>query len=281
MPGLQIIYSKELARELGKTAVVLPGTPVDVGDILYFPDGLKGIWPFRKRVPRGSFSVITRLSNLGVKPPISLPDPAPDPFIFASRKGVDVDFQLSAEGGGATGKLSATFKSEGAVYFAAVGCSTSRITDLPAVQRDLAEHSGALSWDKTFLVTSLTTASRAVVMQSSTSSATLEIEGDIKGLATGSGTDIDAGAQIRITRAKEASFIKDWSKDVTVFMMVHRFKKGVYGFELEARIPESPGFDTVDLGRTAGEIVHTADDRFVLEAVSALEVLDEIDLEER
>lgn len=66
MSGLAVQYSKEIAKELAKIAVVLPGEPVEVGQIIYFPFGKKGIWPFRKPAPRGSLNIMTSLTELGI-----------------------------------------------------------------------------------------------------------------------------------------------------------------------------------------------------------------------
>lgn len=280
MSGLQIQYSKEVAKELTKIAVCLPGSPVSVGDVIFFPFGKKGIWPFKEPAPLGAFNLITSLTALGVNAAEAAPDKEPDPYIFASRKVVGVDFSLAVEGGdSASGTLKASFKKDGSVYFAAVDCLTTRLADLSQVQVDLSAHTRDIIWRDTFLVTSVTTAAKALIMQSSTSSASLEVAGEIKGLVTGSASDISAKSSISINSFRDSSFIKPWSENVTVFIGLHRFKKKDFGYRPSEHVHRLAAFEDVELAMIAGELVASDDDRFILEPVSALELLEQDDLE--
>jgi hypothetical protein len=281
MSGLQIQYSKEVARELTKIAVCLPGAPVSVGDVIFFPFGQSGVWPFRKAAPRGAFNLISSLSRLGVTAESTGPEEDPDPYIFASRKTVEVDFDLAANTGAASasGTIKASFNKDGSVYFAAIDCATDQLEDLSQVQVDLGQHSKDIIWKDTFLVTSVTVAKRALIMQSSTSSASLEISGEVKGLVTGSAADISANANIAVKSFRQSSFIKPWSENVTVFVGLHRFRKEVFGYRPDTRVNRLSAFDDVELGSIAGELVSSDQDRFILEPVSALELLNDADLD--
>lgn len=285
MAGLQVMYSKEVAKELTKIAVVLPGAPVEVGQIIHFPFGRRGIWPFRKPAPRGAFNVITTLSNLNVTPQISESDPDGDPYIFSSRRTVKIDADFGGQGNiaagtNAEGSLTASFESEGSVYFAAIDCATTRITNLDQIQVDLEQHTNQIVWNETFLVTSVTVAKKALIMQSSTKSASLNVAGDVKGLVTRSGADISANAEIGVRNFKESSFIKPWSDNVTVFIGLHRFTKNTFGFQPESAISRMSPFETAEVNKMAGELVNSDDDKFSLEQVSALEILDDQDFNE-
>lgn len=273
------MYSKEIAKELTKIAVVLPGAPVSPGDIIHFPFGRRGVWPFRKPAPQGAFEIVSKLSNLNVIPQLSPIDSDGDPYIFSSRKSVKVDVNLGGQGnagqvGTVNGNLKVSFESEGAIYFAAIDCKTTSITNLDQIQVDLQDHTNDIVWNETFLVTSITVASKALIMQSSTNSALLDIAGDIKGLVTGNLSDISANANIRIERFKEASLIKPWSDNVTVFFGLHRFTKDVFG-------SQSAGFSSVvssrdfDANQMAKQFVNSNDDRYYLKPVSAFEIFDD------
>jgi len=284
MSGLQLIYSKEVAKELTKIAVVLPGAPVEVGQIIYFPFGRRGIWPFKKSAPRGAFNIITTLENLGVTSKVSKADPDGDPYIFSSRKTVKIDVDLSIQGNvnpnaTAAGKLQATFEAEGSVYFAAIDCKTTSILNLSEIQVDLKKNSHKIIWNETFLVTSVTIASKALIMQSSTKSGSLILEGDVKGLVTGKATDINGNAQIGVRNFKESSFIKPWSDNVTVFIGLHRFKKKYFAFEPDLKVSRESSFESLEIKKIAGELVNSDNDDFKLESVSALEILDDDDFQ--
>lgn len=285
MSGLQIKYSKEVAKELTKIAVVLPGAPVEVGQIIHFPFGKQGVWPFKKPAPRGAFNVITTLANLNVNPQVSQPDTDGDPYIFSSRRHVKIDADFNVQGDiptgtSANGNLKATFESEGSVYFAAIDCKTTRITNLDQIQVDLNQHRNEIIWNETFLVTSITIASKALIMQSSTKSASLDVGGDIKGLITGSAADISANAQIGVKNFKESSFIKPWSDNVTIFFGLHRFTKNTFGYQPNLNVSRQSPFETFEVNKMAGELVNSANDKLILEEVSALELLDENDFNE-
>ena len=276
------MYSKEVAKELTKIAVVLPGAPVEVGQIIHFPFGNKGIWPFRKVAPYGAFNVITTLANLNVTPQVSPPDPDGDPYIFSSRKDVKIDADFGAQGNipaGAlvNGSLKVSFESEGSVYFAAIDCKTTRITNLDQIQIDLEKHKNEIIWNETFLVTSVTIASKALIMQSSTKTASLDVGGDIKGLITGMATDISANVNIGVKNFKESSFIKPWSDNVTIFIGLHRFTKSDFGHQPNLNISRLSPFETFEVNKIAGQLVNSKNDKLVLEEVSALEFLDEND----
>lgn len=286
MAGLEVMYSKELAKQLTKIGVVLPGDPVNIGDIIVFPHGKKGLWPFRRPAPIGSFHFISSLEKLGVKTQISDPDPDPDTYIFSSRKTVDTDFDFGADGNGdgkgvsASGKLTVNFKAEGAIYFAAIDCRTRRLENLVDIEVNLREYSQKLIWHDTFIVTSLTIADKALIMQSDSNSAMLKISGDIKGLVTKKASDISADANISVNKFTQASFIIPWSDNVTVFFGLSRFVKKEFGMEPSQEMATMNGLDASEFKKLAGEFVNDDNDIYELEPVSALELLDEADAEE-
>lgn len=309
MSGLQIMYSKEVARELTKIAVVLPGAPVEVGQIVHFPFGKRRIWPFRKPAPRGSFNVISTLENLNIQPQISAPDGNGDPYIFSSRNSVkiDVDYGSSGKEGGkskdikkdknndkingadrgnindiniynegsTTGKLVASFSAEGAVYFAAIDCKTTRITNLDQIQVDLSKHRNEIVWDDTFLITSVTVAGKALIMQSGSNSASLNLTGNVKGLITGRGSDISVRTSIMIENFRESAFIKPWSDNVTIFIGLHRFTEKKFGFQPKLSKLRVQQWDTDRINQISNEIVQSEFGENWLEPVSALEILDD------
>ena len=84
---LQIQYSKQIARELGKIAVYFPGDEISIGDIIKFPYGKKGL--FKKDVPWGTFERVTSLKNLGVVFEKTGPDKNPDSYQFTTKDSVE------------------------------------------------------------------------------------------------------------------------------------------------------------------------------------------------
>lgn len=228
---LQIQYSKEIARELGKIAVYFPGDEVKVGDIIRFPFGKKGL--FRKAVPWGTFSKVTSLKNLGVPYTESKLSESPDPYQFATKNAVNIAFQGNANADlgndslphGNAG-LTIKFSSEGAIYFLAVGCDKTGIDDIIALENQIQSKSN-LVWDDTFLVTSVTIAKKALIVQSNSKSSELTLGGEVSGLKSQS-ANINADAKISITKEKGSSFIKDWSDDVTIFMDVMKLEKEIF-----------------------------------------------------
>lgn len=264
MSGLQIEYSKEVAKELSKIPIVLPGTPVELGHIIQFPYGNRGVWPFNRPSPRGSFEVVTSLQNLNVQPQIFDNDQSKDTYIFSSRKKVKTESGINTSGKldpdiGIDGKLIVSFNAVGAVYFAAVGCKTSRITNLDQIQVDLSRHLNKLTWDRTFLVSSITLADRALIMQASTKTAFLEIAGDINGFKISEISELTASSKIVVSKFKDSSFIKPWSENVAVFFGLHRFTKRTFGYN-----------STNNEGKRMTTVEET---EFTLKPVSALEII--------
>jgi hypothetical protein len=216
-------YCKEIIKELDKIPVFLPGTPVSVGDVITFGKG------FVKPRPIGSFDPISKLSSLGVTFQ-EQDDADPDPYLYASKGSVGVSF--TADANAATvgkGKLEINFNKEGATYFAAVDCKVKSIVDTSNLEQQLEPHKNSIDWKNCFIVTSVTVAKRALIMQSNSQSASLVIEGDVKGLQTGSELDVDANISLKINTYKDSSFIKDWSENVTVFFTLARYRKKFLG----------------------------------------------------
>ena len=240
MSKLQIQYSKELARELGKIAIYLPGEHVSVGDIIKFPHGKVGF--LRKKGPFGSFKKISSLKKLGV----SYDEPqflgTPDTYKFSSKNAVDFNFTTNGNADlgndltpSGNANLSIQFSSEGALYFLAIDCNKKELNDLAALENEINTKGKKLIWQDTYLVTSVTIAKKAFIAQSQSKNSELQIAGNFKGIASGT-VEINAQTNLSIKKQKGNIFIKDWSNDVTVFMDLIKFEKQVFdenyrGFE--------------------------------------------------
>jgi hypothetical protein len=159
----------------------------------------------------------------------------------------------------AEGKLDIAFNKAGSVYFAAVECGKVEMTNLSQVQVDLAQHKRDIIWRDTFLVSSVTTARKALIMQSSTSSGKLAVTGAVKGLQAGAGS-VTANANVTVESASDASFLKDWSDNVTVFFGLHKFEKIKFGRTDMIRAAEGASAVT--------DLVNSDDDQFRLIALS-------------
>lgn len=221
--GLAKDYCKEIIKELDKIPVFLPGTPVKVGDVITFGKG------FIKPRPIGSFSPVSKLSELGIQIEVDN-DNDPDPYLYASKGSVGVSFTADANAASTgQGKLDINFRKEGSTYLAAVDCTVSSIKDTSNLEALLKPHKNKIDWKNCFIVTSVTIAKKALIMQSNSESASLTVEGDVKGLQTGAGVNIDASASVNIKTYTDSSFIKDWSDEVTVFFTLARFRKKIFG----------------------------------------------------
>jgi len=246
MSGLQIKYSKEIARELNKIAVCLPGDPINVGDIITFPFGRRGL--INRPAPWGTFRRISRLADLGIN--IDEPNFSSDsiPYRFSSRNSVSVHFEANATGDlgnvnfpSTNGNLNVNFSAEGSVFFVAVGCQKQELRNLLLIENAVNANKGSMVWDDTFLVVSVTTAERAFIMQANSSNAQLSLAGDVKGLQTSSGVNISASSNIKIIRERESAFIMDWAPNITVFMDVMRFKRETFEKSKSPGDSEIPG----------------------------------------
>lgn len=222
-------YCKEIAKELRQIPVYIPGTAVSAGDIIAFDDTTI----FGKPKPLGTFKKIGSLSDFQIDIDTETEENNElDSYVFASKGSVNVGFQAdvnAAEVG--KGTLSINFNKEGATYLSAVDCKETRLKSIVNLEDSLKKHQHKIEWKNYFIVVSVTVASKAIIMQSNTSSASLEIKGNIQNLQPSSVIDRDLSADIelKISSYKEASFIKDWSSNVPVFFKLVRYKKRFLG----------------------------------------------------
>ncbi len=236
MKSLQIQYSKEVARELGKIAVYLPGEEIEVGDILTFPYGKRGL--LQKMAPLESFQKITNLRNLGIDYFKIQKSKSPDTYRFTSKQAVQFQFDTKLQADLNTnalpkgkGELQIKLSSQGAICFFALHCSKTSLSDIPALENEINAKGKKMVWEDTFLVTSVTIAKKALIIQSNSSESEVILGGDVQGLQSNSLMNLKANAQIHINKQKGDMFIKDWSDDVTVFMDVMRFEKETFGVQ--------------------------------------------------
>ncbi len=228
--SLQIQYSKKIARELGKVAVYLPGEEIKVGDIVQFPHG-KGIF---RTAPFGSFQKITDLRSLEANYEVKEDLSPPDSYQLMSENSVDFKFDLGGkvdlgteELPSGNGKFQLSFSKKGAIFFYALECNKQYINNILNLENEIVDNGKEMQWDDTFLITSLTIAKKALVVQSISKSSELTIGGDVKNTSTGK-LKLDANAKISLERQKGDMLIKNWSNDVSVFMDVMRFKKKTF-----------------------------------------------------
>ena len=222
-------YCKEIAKQLGQTAIYLPGSSVKVGDIIAFKDTTI----FGKPKPLGEFSVRGNLTDFGIVLESETEhDNSKDSYVYASKGSVSISFEASANGADlAQGALKIGFSKEGSTYLSAVDCKETRFKTVVKLEESLAKVKDQFDWDKHFIVISVTVADKALIMQSNSSNASLEISGQVKNLTPGNVIvkDLDAGIDLKITKYNEASFLKDWSSNVPVFFTLVRYHKKFLG----------------------------------------------------
>ena len=231
---MDVKYSKEVAKLSGKIAVYLPGAPLEVGDIISFPNGNSFLGRPR---PLGNFRKVTSLKNLGVS--YKEPDfsKSPDSYLFSSSSsnvtkiniGTDIDLGNDQLPSG-KGKLGLQFSSEGALYFSTTDCDSKELDDLVSLEKEINDKGKESTWDDNFLVISLTVAKKAFIAQSKEKTSEIQFEGNAKALQLNK-MNIATEAGLHIKKQKGSVFIKDWSENVTVFMDVVRFEKKIFGTE--------------------------------------------------
>lgn len=235
MKGLQISYSKEIAKELGKIAVWFPGTEVKVGDIIQFPYEAEGL--LRKNRPFGSFKKISELKQYGVSYKSPRQSTSPDPYQYTSQNTVETNANIGAgvEAMGGFSKFKAAlnlnFKYEGAIYLLAVDCTTTELVDLGEIEKEVNTNGKELPWEETYLVTSVTVAKKALVVQSTSKNAGISIEGEAKIIEAGMAS-VNAQAKLSIKSTSGDVFIKNWSDDVSIFMDLVKFERKIFGKEV-------------------------------------------------
>ncbi|SEW27512.1 hypothetical protein SAMN05421841_1966 [Chryseobacterium wanjuense] len=230
--SLQIKYSKEIAKELGKVAVYLPGELIEVGDIITFPNGKGGI--FSKEAPLGVFTKISSLNNLNVEYSTQSKPEAKHSYKFSSESSVSRSSSINSEVGLSSNALPNAdievvlqFTSEGSIYFHALDCYKTQINDIASLENEIISKSQVLIWENTYLVTSVTYASKALIMQSRSKNSEITLSGNVNGIKT-SGANIGTDAEFNIKSQNGDFFIKDWSNNVSIFMELMKFDKQIF-----------------------------------------------------
>ncbi|WP_422348809.1 hypothetical protein [Flagellimonas sp.] len=228
MAGLAKTYSKEIIKELDMIPVYLPGTKIEPGDIITFSHTNA----LGRPQPIGSFRKETNLIHtLGLDLPVATDDGL-GAVRFSSRNGVSMEFKAAANAGNVgKGELNVSFTKEGSTYLAATGLSESRIEDMDKLRTNLNKIRNKYTgdWNKSFIVVSVRTAKKALVMQSNSSQGSLTISGETQTLQAGAAGDIKANLKFAVSSFKDAAFIKDWNDDVELFVGLARYRKRFLG----------------------------------------------------
>jgi hypothetical protein len=235
MSKLQIQYSKEIAKNLGKVAVFLPGEHIEVGDIITFPHGKSLLGVSR---PFGTFKKITSLKKIGIKYGRPILSKTTNTYHFISKSASQFKSSINKnidlgnnELPNSHSTIDIQFSAEGAIYFLAVDCKKKEIKDLNSIEKEINSKGKKMLWKNSYLVTSVTLAKRAFILQSLSKESSLTLQGDIKGIQLGN-IDVSANSNFNLKKQNGNIFIKNWSNDVTVFMDVVKFEKRVFESEI-------------------------------------------------
>ncbi len=253
MKSLQLQYSTEIARELGKIAVYLPGEKVTVGDIIRFPFGKRGF--LQKVAPLGSFQKITDLNNLGIQNIPMQQSDTPDSYRFCSKQAVD--FQLTSATDmrfdyealpSANTELEIRLSATGAIYFCAINCYKTSLNNIAMLENEINSRGKRMVWDDTFLVTAVTVAQKALIIQSKSNQSAITLGGNVQGLQSNQLMHLGTKHQIHIKKQQGDLFIKDWSDQVTVFMELMKFEKETFDSTYK-ETPKQLAFPTTTLNK--------------------------------
>ncbi len=226
MAGLALVYSKELIKELDMIPVYYPGTSVKPGDVLSF----KHVNLFGKPQPIGAFTKEASLTDYFEIE--TEKDKIPQPIRFTSKEGVSLEFDGTVDVGQlGKGQLKIKFTKSGTTFLAAIDMAQERIKNLDKLKSGLFRIRNKFygDWSKSYIVNSVRVASKAIIMQSSSTSGELTIDGDVKNLQPGSPVNIDTSLKLSVSFYKDASFLKEWSDDVEIFFGLSRFRKTFTG----------------------------------------------------
>lgn len=222
MSGLMVEYSREIARGLTKVPVVLPGTAVAPGDVVYFNEGRRrNLGIFSSLSPAGAFRYVSSLKDLGIVVQTVGDEAQKSSYLYSTEHDTSVSF---GAGAGPLG-MHVEFHRKGAVYIAAVNCTTMRLSGYAQITMDPVFREKKMLWRDTYLVTGVTTAERALVMQAAEGGATLGVEGDVQVLrALAPGAIPLDNVELKVSDVRKQSFLLPWDDDSTIFFDLVRFE---------------------------------------------------------
>ena len=162
-------YAKEITHGLRYGATWTPGTPLRLGQIGTFEDGI--------------FLPLGHLNTMGIRFGLEL-DTSPTTYTYMSAAGVSLRFKAKGETSSLYKSLSEakagvaiTFDRENAVVFSASGCLEHRISDILSLQALLADLLNGGGWKENWaVVTHLVVADSATVVLSQSANTVLELE---------------------------------------------------------------------------------------------------------
>lgn len=200
-------YCREISNAFDLVAVYLPGTKIDIGDIIQFN---------KKNLVNSTSSIFKKLSSLKklrIKYDIEENNSEAD-FTYSSKGSVKVKTEIRANN---IIDTNVSFKSEGAVYFNAVNCKIFDVKEFNEIKKSLHEK---CTTDESglYVVTKLIIAEKAIIMQSSNKDAELCFNVDkhaIKQLA-------DVG--FNISSCNNQSLLIDSKNNVTILMDLYQIR---------------------------------------------------------
>jgi hypothetical protein len=213
--NLAKFYYKEIAKRMQHLPVYLPGRNLKLGDIIEYSG----------RKPIGDPNLVNSLENLGI--PFSVrTDPNPESYRFSSLKTSTSKFVADANvADGITGKLEISFNSAGSVYVAALNMRSHHIENLNNLEPFLANTKKDKDfWQRVYIVTGLWIAEKAIVMQSNSANAKLELTGKVKELDPELPKLPTGEVSVSFAQSTDAAFFKDWSDNVEILLSLAQFK---------------------------------------------------------
>lgn len=221
-------YVKGISRKYDKLPVYYPGRMVRVGDVISFGKNVFGGPKSPYGEPNGSHgNVLDSKDYIGGDSVSVSKDNANLPYNFVSANEVSVD--AGADGnvpGLANGDFKFKFEKEGSTLLLAKGTDREFMDNLGQLQKVINLNSGAVNWREMYIVTELEIAERALIVQSNSSNNEIFISTNLKNIGV-HGNDligVDADVEIKVNWASDHMFNIPWTKDVTLFMKLHRVK---------------------------------------------------------
>lgn len=199
-------YLTEIGNVFNQTALLPGGASVQPGQVIRFPQIVRSTWK-PEPLPTGAFQIMPAVQAI----PDLLTEEADTPnFRFANAT---IYWESLSEN-----RMAIRMPVPGSVLLLAIECSIFRLNNSLERLRELKHLKNEHWWKEGFLVTSLTVARRALIVQSGSANCYVEIEGKVEELIKRGGARLTELADLRIHNARETALEISWQENLPIVM---------------------------------------------------------------
>ncbi|WP_290795835.1 hypothetical protein [Flavihumibacter sp. UBA7668] len=199
-------YLTEIGNVFNQTAL-LPGCAVvQPGQVIRFPQITRSTWK-PEPLPFGAFQIMPAVQAV----PDLVTEEADTPnFRFANAT---LYWESLSEN-----RMAIRMPVPGTVLLLAIECSIFRLNNSLERLKELKHLKNEHWWKEGFLVTSLTVAKRALIVQSASADCYFEIEGKVEELIKRGGARLTEWADLRIHNTRETALEISWQENLPIVM---------------------------------------------------------------